>query len=302
MFHNRRLWCCLTIDDRNFISVFINKSIFVNKTTSAQDNECKENYFYPLSQSSLSQASNMEKVRLCCPYHFTPTELKRNLEQLAHRLQSPYMSCHQSFTKAVSIFSGNSCCMTGSDFKIPDLTKSNSRPQKVFKLMSLSLFEEMERDIGRHLGNEGLIKSINDNISKHKNYIFLYATIDELGACRAYHKMFGCQASIFFSAAGPQSIPPCRFKRSGIRLAELVQWFRNILRDIMFNNLVPHLIANPSVCTNITFVITPSHEAACGQIKIDQIEIEDIKMACVRSNPPFEKAASVLCKFNEIMI
>ena len=25
-------------------------------------------------------------------------------------------------------------------------------------------------------------------------------------------------------------------------------------------------------------------------------------MACVRSNPPFEKTASVLCKFNEIMI
>ena len=113
MFHNRRLWCCLTIDDRNFISVFINKSIFVNKTTSAQDNERKENYSNPSGQSSLSQASNMSASEAALTHdqfiHAARIELERNLEQLAreafpekyssvifHTFKSNWSKCQES--------------------------------------------------------------------------------------------------------------------------------------------------------------------------------------------------------------
>ena len=87
-------------------------------------------------------------------------------------------------------------------------------------------------------------------------------------------------------------------KADQLRIKELVYWFRSILRDIMFNNLVAHIIAKPSVCTKITFFMTHAGEAVYGQT---YAKIKELKMVCVRSNPPLKDAASIMVKIKETM-
>ena len=87
--------------------------------------------------------------------------------------------------------------------------------------------------------------------------------------------------------------------RNNQTLGSLVTYFRDILQDIMFNNLVPHLIAKPSVYTHINFFMTPTDEAIYSQI---YSHIDDIKMTCVRINIKYEQAASDMIKVKEIVI